>query len=59
MTYQSLAEFAQTWGLVLFVAAVAAVVAFAVWPGNKRRFDEAARIPLNEDEILPPGGRNG
>lgn len=50
MSYESFASFAQTWGLLMFVAAFAAVVAYALWPKNKQRFDEAARIPLNDDD---------
>jgi len=48
-TYQMLAEFAQTWGLIYFVILFALVVAYALWPSSKRKFDEAARIPLRED----------
>jgi cytochrome c oxidase cbb3-type subunit 4 len=48
-TYKMLAEFAQTWGLVYFVAVFLAVVAYALWPPRKRQFDEAARMPLRED----------
>jgi cytochrome c oxidase cbb3-type subunit 4 len=48
-TYRTLAEFAQTWGLVYFVAVFLAVVVYALWPSNKRGFDEASRIPLRED----------
>jgi cytochrome c oxidase cbb3-type subunit 4 len=48
-TYRALAEFAQTWGLVYFVAVFLAVLVFALWPSRKRQFDEAARIPLRED----------
>ena len=49
-TYQALAEFAQTWGLLLFVIAFAAVVVYALWPANKKKFDDAARAPLREDD---------
>jgi cytochrome c oxidase cbb3-type subunit 4 len=48
-TYKNLAEFAQTWGLVYFVAVFLAVVVYAFWPSNKKKFDEAARMPLDED----------
>jgi cytochrome c oxidase cbb3-type subunit 4 len=48
-TYQALASFAQTWGLAYFVAIFAAVVAYAMWPSRKQQFDEAARMPLQED----------
>ena len=48
-TYKLLAEFAQTWGLLYFIAVFAAVLAYALWPSRQRQFDEAARLPLRED----------
>ncbi|MGZ3281065.1 MAG: cbb3-type cytochrome c oxidase subunit 3 [Xanthobacteraceae bacterium] len=48
-TYQTVAEFAQTWGLVYFVAVFLAVLIYALWPSRQRQFDEDARIPLRED----------
>ena len=48
-TYRAAAEFAQTWGLVYFVAIFAGVLLYALWPSRKQQFDEAARIPLRED----------
>jgi len=50
-TYQGLAVFAQTWGLVIFVVGFALVVAYAFWPSKKRKkeIDDAANIPLKED----------
>ena len=48
-TYTSLASFAQTWGLVYFVVLFVAIVAYALWPSNKERFDEASQIPLRKD----------
>lgn len=48
-TYQTLAEFAQTWALVYFVAVFLAVLIYALWPSRQRQFDEDARIPLRED----------
>lgn len=48
-TYKQLAEFAQTWGLVYFVLIFLAVVAYAFWPSNKKKFDDASKIPLRED----------
>jgi len=48
-TYKMLAEFAQTWGLLYFVAIFLVVLAYALWPSRKREFDEAARMPLRED----------
>ena len=48
-TYRALAEFAQTWGLVYFVVVFLLVLAYALWPSRKKQFEEAARIPLQED----------
>jgi cytochrome c oxidase cbb3-type subunit 4 len=49
MTYQFLAGFAQTGGLLYFVAMFLAVAIYAFLPRNRSRFDEAARMPLSED----------
>ena len=48
-TYQTLSGFAQTGGLLYFVAMFAAVLAYALWPRNRGRFDAAAHMPLSED----------
>lgn len=48
-TYAALAQFAQTWGLLYFVAIFLAVIAYAFWPSRKAKFDEIARLPLRED----------
>ncbi len=48
--YEALATFAQTWGLVLFVFAFILVLIYALAPGNKKKFEEARRIPLEEDD---------
>jgi cytochrome c oxidase cbb3-type subunit IV len=47
--YKALAEFAQTYGLVYFVTVFAIVIAWAMWPSRKRKFEEAAHVPLRED----------
>jgi cytochrome c oxidase cbb3-type subunit 4 len=49
MSYQAASEFAQSWGLVYLVVLFLGVVVYALWPGNRKKFDEAARIPLKED----------
>ena len=48
-TYDFLAQFAQTRGLVYFVLLFAAVLVYALRPRNRARFDAAARIPMNKD----------
>lgn len=47
--YASLAEFAQTWGLLYFVVLFLLAVAYALWPSHRQQFDAAARVPLRED----------
>lgn len=49
MQYETVASFAQTWGLVYFVAIFLVVLVYALWPRNANKFREAARIPLKED----------
>jgi cytochrome c oxidase cbb3-type subunit 4 len=48
--YETLARFAQTWGLVIFVVAFALVLLYALNPRNKAKFDEAKKIPLKEED---------
>ena len=48
--YTSLAHFAQTWGLVLFVVGFGAVVVYALSPSRKKQFEDAAKLPLEEDD---------
>ncbi len=50
MTYETASVFSQTVVLVLFVAAFVAIVAYVFWPGNKKKFDEAAQLPLDDDD---------
>jgi cytochrome c oxidase cbb3-type subunit 4 len=33
-----------------------AIVIYAYWPGNKKSFDEAAQLPLDDDD-KPEGDR--
>jgi cytochrome c oxidase cbb3-type subunit IV len=50
MTYEAASVFAQTVVLVLFVALFIVVLAYVFWPGNKKGFDEAAQLPLEDDD---------
>jgi len=47
--YEALATFAQTWGLLFFMALFGAVIVYALWPRNQDKFDAAARVPLSDD----------
>ncbi|MFZ5617630.1 MAG: cbb3-type cytochrome c oxidase subunit 3 [Pseudomonadota bacterium] len=48
--YETLSRIAQTWGLVLFVIAFALVLFYALNPRNKKKFKDAARIPLDDGD---------
>ncbi|MGY3591579.1 cytochrome c oxidase cbb3-type subunit 4 [Bradyrhizobium sp. USDA 4341] len=50
ISIESLASsFVVTLWTPLFVGIFMAVVVYALWPGNQRRFDSAARMPLFRD----------
>ena len=48
MTYDSMSQFAQTWGLLFFILMFAAVLAYAFWPRNREKFEAAAQAPLQD-----------
>jgi len=49
--HETLSYIAQTWGLILFIVAFALVLFYALNPRNKKSFDEAKNIPLEEEDI--------
>jgi cytochrome c oxidase cbb3-type subunit 4 len=49
MSYEHVASITQVAALLLFVAFFIGVLIYAFWPGNKKRFKEAARLPLEND----------
>ena len=53
MSYESVASISQVVALLFFIALFIAVLVYAFWPGNKKRFDEAARLPLEDDDPEP------
>jgi cytochrome c oxidase cbb3-type subunit IV len=58
MTYAEAQSLFGMIGLIIFVTLFIGAVAYAVWPGNGKRFEEAGRIPLETDD-LNLGGSNG
>jgi cytochrome c oxidase cbb3-type subunit 4 len=46
MTYDTIATISQVTSLLMFVAMFAAVLAYALWPKNGRRFEDAQRRAL-------------
>ena len=53
MTYQTVAAFTQSFSLLLFFVLFIGVIVYALWPGNKKVFDRASRMPLDSDEHDP------
>jgi cytochrome c oxidase cbb3-type subunit IV len=49
MSYEQVASVSQVVALVFFVALFAGVLLYAFWPGNKKRFEQASRLPLEKD----------
>ncbi len=49
MSYETLRQLADSWGLVYLTVIFVAVVAFVFRPGAAKKYDDAARIPLKED----------
>ncbi len=37
-------------GLILFTAMFVLVLVYVFWPGNKKRFERAAHMPLDKDD---------
>lgn len=51
--YEGLRQFADSWGLIYMFAVFLGVTAMILRPGAKSRAQEAARIPLDDDIMLP------
>jgi cytochrome c oxidase cbb3-type subunit IV len=49
MDYNSVSAFAQSYGLLYLFGLFIIILAYALWPRNKEKFDKAAQIPLEED----------
>ncbi len=54
MTYEDLRSMAGLTGLAIFIALFVVVLIYAFWPGNKKHFERARHIPLDEDPEIPP-----
>jgi cytochrome c oxidase cbb3-type subunit IV len=54
MTYEQVASISQVAALLFFIALFVGVVLYAFWPGNKKKFKEAAQLPLEGDPESEP-----
>lgn len=48
--YDDVLAFAQSWGAVYFTLMFVVAFAYAWWPRNRTRFDQAAQIPLKDED---------
>jgi cbb3-type cytochrome oxidase subunit 3 len=56
MSYDTVATISQVTSLLMFIAMFIAVVAYALWPQNGSKFDQAQRRALDLDRKSPAGG---
>lgn len=50
MTYESLHTIGTTAGLLILVVGFLVAILYALWPGNRRKFERAAHLPMLSDE---------
>lgn len=50
MSHEFLVVFSKSWGLFYLIAMAIAVVVYAFWPSNRRRFDKAKRSVLERED---------
>jgi cytochrome c oxidase cbb3-type subunit IV len=51
VTYEQLSAFAQTSGMIYFIIIFMGVCLYVFWPKNRAKFDKAARMPLENEDI--------
>ena len=49
LSYETVLAVCQSWSVVYFALMFAAALTYALWPSNKKRFAEAAYLPLRDD----------
>lgn len=48
--HQAVVAFAKSWGLFYLIAMAVAVLVYALWPSNRKRFDRAKHSVLDKDD---------
>jgi cytochrome c oxidase cbb3-type subunit IV len=56
MSYDSATTLSQIFALVLFMGLFIGVIVYVFWPGNRKKFDEAAQLPLDDENNDKPEG---
>ncbi len=57
-TYSLVRTWFGTGGLILMVVLFAVVLAYALWPSNKKKFDRMAKLPLEDKEPEDSGTKD-
>ncbi len=57
MEYETVVQITQIVALLFFFGLFAVIVIYVFWPGNKKKFDEASRLPFESDEPDAGNGR--
>lgn len=50
LDHGTLVAFSKTWGLFYLIAFAIAVLIYAFWPSNRKRFDRAKKSILDKDD---------
>jgi cytochrome c oxidase cbb3-type subunit IV len=50
LDHQTLVGFAKSWGLFYLMALAVGVLIYTFWPSNKKRFQDAKKSILDEDD---------
>lgn len=50
LDHETIVAFAKSWGLFYLIAMSAAVLIYALWPSNRKRFDHAKHSILEDDD---------
>jgi cbb3-type cytochrome oxidase subunit 3 len=58
LDYETIRSYSSLGGLILFVTLFALVLLYVFWPSNSKNFEEASRIPF-ENENSSSGGSDG
>jgi cytochrome c oxidase cbb3-type subunit 4 len=51
--HETVVGFSKSFGLIYLVVLSLACLVWTYWPSNKRGFDEAAGVPVREEEDRP------
>ena len=57
MNYDAIVTITQSLALVFFVTLFVVIVAYVFWPGNRRKFEDAAQLPFERGEVPERNGK--